>query len=177
MVNVVVALFLSGQVNPPDRVLSQITDLTISYWSFDKKTESGLLQVHCKVASEVREIFEELHRARFPIHSIRPMAEFGWSDDESMESNNTSGFCWRTIKGSKKLSDHAFGLAIDINPRLNPHVDARGIPLSPGSYQKRTPGTIFASGPVVRAFERRGWQWGGRWKSSKDFMHFSRRIY
>lgn len=177
MVNVLIACLLTAQVRPPARVEKQIVELPIAYWSFEGRTELGRLQVHRKVANEVKAIFAELHRAKFPIQSMRPMAEFQWSDDASMEANNTSGFCWRTIKGSKKLSDHAFGLAVDINPFLNPHVDAKGVALSPGSYDKAAPGTIFASGPVVRAFERRGWRWGGRWKHSKDFMHFSRRIY
>ena len=28
-------------------------------------------------------------------------------------------------------------------------------------------------GPVVRAFARIGWEWGGAWRYSKDYMHFS----
>ena len=31
-----------------------------------------------------------------------------------------------------------------------------------------------ADGPVVRAFARIGWEWGGHWQYSKDYMHFSR---
>jgi hypothetical protein len=26
---------------------------------------------------------------------------------------------------------------------------------------------------VVRSFAAIGWEWGGRWSSSKDYMHFS----
>ena len=27
---------------------------------------------------------------------------------------------------------------------------------------------------AVRAFARIGWEWGGAWRYSKDYMHFSR---
>jgi len=179
MVNVILAILVTanGQSEAPERVRRQIVVVRVPFKSFTGKTETGSLEVHRRVAREVEAIFREIQQAGFPIESIRPMKEFGWDDDASMEANNTSGFCWRTIKGSTKLSDHAYGLAIDINPRLNPQLDRRGRPMTPGSYDKSTPGSIFATGPVVRAFERRGWRWGGRWKSSRDLMHFSRRIY
>jgi hypothetical protein len=32
---------------------------------------------------------------------------------------------------------------------------------------------IFASGPVVKAFDAAGWGWGGRWSGSPDYQHFS----
>jgi hypothetical protein len=28
-------------------------------------------------------------------------------------------------------------------------------------------------GPAVEAFAAVGWEWGGHWRSSKDYMHFS----
>ena len=28
-------------------------------------------------------------------------------------------------------------------------------------------------GPVVRAFDARGWEWGGRWHGITDYQHFS----
>jgi hypothetical protein len=30
-----------------------------------------------------------------------------------------------------------------------------------------------AGGVLVRAFEARGWGWGGRWRGSPDYQHFS----
>ena len=35
------------------------------------------------------------------------------------------------------------------------------------------PGVITAKGPVVAAFKKAGFTWGGNWKSLKDYMHFS----
>jgi hypothetical protein len=34
-------------------------------------------------------------------------------------------------------------------------------------------GLVTPDGPVVRAFARIGWEWGGAWRCSKDCMHFS----
>ncbi len=31
----------------------------------------------------------------------------------------------------------------------------------------------MAAGPVVAAFARIGWEWGGDWNSAKDYQHFS----
>jgi hypothetical protein len=28
-------------------------------------------------------------------------------------------------------------------------------------------------GALVRAFDRIGWGWGGRWSGAKDYQHFS----
>ena len=42
-------------------------------------------------------------------------------------------------------------------------------------YVRRDPsvrGLITAGGPVVAAFARAGWSWGGRWRSP-DYQHFS----
>jgi hypothetical protein len=32
---------------------------------------------------------------------------------------------------------------------------------------------IHESDLVVRSFAAIGWEWGGRWSSGKDYMHFS----
>ena len=39
-----------------------------------------------------------------------------------MNDNNSSSFCYRTIKNTDIVSNHGKGLAIDINPIQNPHV-------------------------------------------------------
>ncbi len=61
----------------------------------------------------------------------------------------------RRIPGSGSLSLHAWGLAVDINAGANPQ----------GSRPRQDP-------RVVRAFERAGFTWGGRWPTAPDGMHF-----
>ena len=74
------------------------------------------------ITDDLREIFAELYRQRYPIERIRPISDYGNDDEQSMRANNTSCYCYRKVAGSKTLSKHARGLAIDINPLYNPGV-------------------------------------------------------
>ncbi len=90
-----------------------------------------------------------------------------------MAANNTSGFNYRHVPGHNSLSNHAFGRAIDINPVQNPYMQ-NGLATPPGAvYRPGQPGTI-TDGPIVQAFERRGWHWGGRWRFQTDWQHFDK---
>ena len=72
---------------------------------------------------------------------------------------------------------HAYGLAIDVNPRENPYLlGGRVLPPAGRRYLDRgreRAGMAVAGGVLVRAFEARGWGWGGRWSGSPDYQHFS----
>lgn len=76
-------------------------------------------------------------------------------------------FIWRTIKRSKRLSGHSFGIAIDINVERSDYWrwTYRGKPMI---WKNRVPQVI------VDAFEAEGFIWGGRWKHY-DTMHFEYR--
>ena len=64
-------------------------------------------------------------------------------------------FAFRLMRGRQELSTHSWAIAIDINPHIAPlGGDPAGQP-------------VF----IVKAFERRGFEWGGRW-SRPDPMHF-----
>ncbi|MFL4981016.1 MAG: hypothetical protein ACJ8FU_06805 [Xanthobacteraceae bacterium] len=63
------------------------------------------------------------------------------------------GFVPRFIAGSSELSNHAFGLAVDIDPPSNPHVKGRIIPLLNEVVKRQTGrdfdfGSQYASGKV-----------------------------
>jgi D-alanyl-D-alanine carboxypeptidase len=74
---------------------------------------------------------------------------------------------WRTIKRSKRLSGHAFGIAIDLNVERSNYWrwTYRGQPML---WKNKVPQEI------VDAFEAEGFIWGGRWKHF-DTMHFEYR--
>ena len=103
--------------------------------------------------------------------------EFDGSDDASMNANNTSGFNCRRIKNTTKWSNHSYGKAIDVNPLWNPWV--RGEVVDPPAGKEFVdrnlgkPGIIKAGDFVVEAFAKEGWIWGGYWKNTKDYQHFS----
>lgn len=69
-------------------------------------------------------------------------------------------------KGSTVASLHSVGTAVDINYDLNGFIPPDGKPDS--TYIMRT-----KNHPIVQAFLRHGWSWGGLWScKSKDYMHF-----
>jgi peptidoglycan LD-endopeptidase CwlK len=120
----------------------------------------------------VEEIFREIEAARFPVHRVVPIARYGWNDDDSCRANNSSAFNFRMVAGTKVLSDHATGRAVDLNPFLNPYFKP-GHPVI-GSYDPAAPGTFTGEDVVVRAFKKRGWRWGGDWKH-RDYHHFAKK--
>jgi peptidoglycan LD-endopeptidase CwlK len=158
----------------PDKVLKTLTLLDVEYYSFDNKVHRGQLVIHKDLAGEIAEIFRFIKKEKFPVEKVIPISKYNWNDDSSMADNNSSAFNYRRVKGSTRLSAHSMGRAIDINPLLNPHIK-RGIPHpSGGVYNKLNPGTLTAEGKIVKEFRKRGWQWGGLWRSSKDYQHFEK---
>jgi hypothetical protein len=157
--------------------LRDLRQLTLSHWRFDGKVRPGRLIVHRDVAREVVGVFQRLYAARFPIRRMVPVDAYGGSDFESIEADNTSAFNCRHVEGTNRWSEHAYGRALDVNPIENPFVSG-GTTSHPASvpYLDRTPprpGMAFEGGTLVRAFDRVGWGWGGRWRGVQDYQHFS----
>lgn len=72
------------------------------------------------------------------------------------------GYNNRNIAGTNQKSLHAYGLAIDIDPAKNPMYYN-----SPGHRPHGLPRNV---GSLAAKY---GLSWGGNWKNSKDYMHFS----
>ena len=155
--------------------------IDLNYVGFDGRPHRGALVVHRDLVPEVIAIFDQLFRLHFPIQRMQTVDRYpGGSDELSMADDNTSAFNCRPLPGGGQWSLHAFGRAIDLNPRRNPFVDRRGL-IQPGNarpFLDRTrsdPGLLHADDPVVRAFTGRGWRWGGSWRTPVDYQHFERR--
>lgn len=150
----------------------------IPYVTMEDGERVGEMVLNAGVAEAVLEAFAVIHAARFPIARMELIDRYEGDDNRSMAANNTSAFNCRIIPGTDQLSQHAYGLAVDLNPALNPYMfDAETI-LPPGSerYLDRTldvPGLIQPDGPAVKAFSAIGWTWGGAWEGLKDYHHFS----
>jgi D-alanyl-D-alanine carboxypeptidase len=151
--------------------------LRLSHWDFGGQARTGRLIVHRDVAREMVEVFRDLYAARFPIRRMVPVDAYGGSDFRSIEADNTSAFNCRFVEGTTRWSNHAAGTAIDLNPIENPYVSGgRTSHRASRPYvdrSRRRPGMAYEDGAVVRAFDRIGWGWGGRWTSVKDYQHFS----
>lgn len=161
----------------PDSVLKNLSIIDVEYYSFDQKLHRGQLVVHKSVTQDLIEIFEIIKQSKFPIAKVVPIVKYNWSDDLSMEDNNTSAFNYRKVARKNTLSKHSFGIAIDINPLLNPVIYNDGT-ISPrgASYDPKKPGTIVKDSLIYREFTKRGWIWGGDWNSLKDYHHFEKKM-
>jgi len=175
--------YMQGRSWHAGRGCPQRTDLAllrIPYRDFEGRRQIGPMIVAKKVANKVATIFQEIYDSgAFRIYRIALVDDYGGDDDQSIAANNTSGFNCRATEGGG-VSQHAFGLAIDINPVQNPYV-AHGVtePEAGKAYdapEKRHPGMVgvIVKGYVVyKAFAKRGWRWGGEWARSRDYQHFS----
>lgn len=172
----------SWRAAPECPAFDELRLLRLSYWGFDDRAHEGELVVAAPVAAPVLGVFEQIFDARFPIGQMRRIDVFDGDDYASMAANNCSAFNFRLIgvrtdTGVARLSQHAFGVAIDINPVQNPWIrEDTVLPPEGAAYLDRDdvrPGMIVRPGPVVAAFEAIGWQWGGDWQTRKDYHHFS----
>jgi hypothetical protein len=160
--------------------LEDLRLLALDHWGFDGAEHRGELVVHADHAEAVVGVFRTLFEARFPIERMELVDAFGGDDDATMAANNTSGFNCREVVGRPGVwSQHAFGLAIDINPLVNPYVLAPDDVRPPAgvAYLDRAQdalGLIRGGDVVVGAFAAIGWEWGGTW-DMPDYQHFSAR--
>lgn len=160
----------------PTDILSKQRVLDLRYWSFDGKIHEGQLVVDGDLAQDVQKIFAELLALRFLIAKMIPIADpqYAWDDDRSMADDNTSAFNHRTIAGTDRLSWHAYGRAIDINPRRNPYMKDGIVTPQGATYDPHIPGTITHDMPIVALFKKYGFVWGGEWEDRQDYQHFER---
>lgn len=159
----------------PKEITKNLVLLNVEYYSFDDKLHRGQIVLHKRAEKDIKEIFEIIKEIKFPISKVIPVVKYHWSDEASMNDNNTSAFNYRKVKGQKVLSFHSYGLAIDINPIQNPHIKRNLIQPSNAKYDIKAAGTILKNSRIVQEFKKRGWQWGGTWRSSKDYQHFEKK--
>jgi len=103
-------------------------------------------QVHRKVKSSLENVFNSIWdrcgKSQGQINAIG-LQQFGGS------------FNFRLRRTAAKLSVHAFGAALDLNPQDNP-----------------LGGRPCMAQFVIDAFRSEGWTWGGSFHSTPDPMHF-----
>jgi len=90
-------------------------------------------------------------------------------------SNPAGTFNWRMIANTNRLSNHSFGMTLDINAALSHYwqwdLKAENLPVNeetPLTYRNTIPWEIVA------IFEKHGFIWGGKWYHY-DTMHFEYR--
>ena len=163
--------------------LSDLRYLIIMHRNMDGQAVVGELVVHKDISADILEIMRELYELNYPIEQVRIIDYYDGDDERSMAANNSSAFNWRPLTGSTtKISRHAMGMAIDINPLYNPYYKFyRGIetikPEEGEPYVDRMwefPYMIERDDVCYDLFIERGFKWGGNWNSLKDYQHFEK---
>lgn len=106
------------------------------------------VSIHKKAADSLANVFKRIWDA-----SGRSQAQI----DAWGMSDFSGSFNYRPKRGSRSLSMHAYGAAVDFDADRN-------------GFGDRTP-AFAAAKPVLDAFAAEGWVWGGTW-SKPDGMHW-----
>jgi len=162
--------------------LGDLRLLTVSHVGYDGRAHHGQLVVNRSAVGPLSSAFRTMYANRFPIRHMRFRDFYG--PERGRPNDVTASFeCRQAVpspctggSGTGTWSNHAYGLAVDINPRENPYVGCgQSNDPTAQSYRDRSrkrPGMI--GGRTVRAFANAGWGWGGSWSgNTKDYMHFS----
>jgi hypothetical protein len=164
--------------------LSDLRLLTVNYWGFDNRTHHGQLVVNKAAAGPLAKAFGQLYKLRFAIRHMRLADMYGPPKGRPKDGDITGSFSCRKAVPSPcngnasgtHWSNHAYGLALDLNPVENPYVgcgmtrDKTALSYLDRSNMRK--GMVTPA--VIRAFASVGWGWGGSWTGeTKDYMHFS----
>ena len=145
-----------------EEAAANMVTVTVDVWNVDENGEKYAtkksLQVNQFLAEDVVNIFKEIFEdpSQFPIKSV-------------------GGYCWRTTAFGS-VSQHSYGTCIDINPDENYYCYSSDGTAITGTHWEPYEDiySITPDGPVVAAFAKYGWTWGGDWDGSvKDYMHFT----
>ena len=167
-------------VDEPAIAYEELRYVHVLHYDFMNMVQEGELICNQAIADDLVEIFAELYLAEYPIEKVKLIDAYGGNDEASMENNNTSCFNYRVVSGTTKLSSHAYGLAIDINPLYNPYISGNGQNIQPsnaGAYTDRDAAfehKIDHSDLCYQLFTEHGFTWGGDWTNTKDYQHFEK---
>ena len=177
--------FMQGRSYKEDCLIprSDLRYLIILHRNMEGQAVVGELVVNKEIADDILAIMRELYDLYYPIEQVRLVDYYEGVDELSMAANNSSAFNWRPLTGSTtKISRHAMGMAIDINPLYNPYYKFhRGVeiikPEEGEPYVDRMwefPYIIEEDDVCYQLFMERGFKWGGDWNSLKDYQHFEK---
>ncbi len=172
---------MQGKSMPDNATIGfdELRYLTLYHYDYEGNIQKGEMVCNQAIAHDLLSIFKTLFAEAYPIYSIRLVDDFDADDEASMRANNTSCFNYRTVVGSKRISKHAMGLAVDVNPLQNPCIKhGRVHPETAKDYIDRTqdfPHKIDKDDFCKKVFTSHGFSWGGNWGGSKDYQHFEKR--
>lgn len=180
-------LMQNPQSPAPQDILHSQEILKVEYYGFDGALHCGQIVMHKAVIEDMKVFFKTALAMEFPLSKVIPISnkKYAWDDETSCNDNNSSGYNYRVIMGTNKMSKHAAGLAFDINPFQNVYIgydkNLREIFRFPKKaiYDKDAMGTLTRDHPLVTLMKSLGWDWGGDWTPQSgrvDYQHFEKTI-
>lgn len=153
--------------------------LIIPHYDGNDYIKIGELVCNKDVADEFIYLFKELFKNKYPIERMVLVDEYDGDDKKSMAANNTSAFNYRVISDTDKLSRHAYGMAIDINPLYNPYVKGEYVSPETGKQfvdrNKSFKYKIDSNDLTYQILhDKFGFNWGGDWEKCKDYQHYEK---
>jgi hypothetical protein len=158
--------------------------LRLTYHDFEGEDQVGELIVHREISNDMVNIMRQLYEIGYPIRKMQLISDYNGNDWRSIEADNSSAFNCRKATGSIKWSRHSFGKAIDLNPLENPYI-SRTQKISHRKslkYRKRRHrnntsadrAILLPKDKATLIFKSYGFKWGGDWRYTKDYQHFSK---
>jgi peptidoglycan L-alanyl-D-glutamate endopeptidase CwlK len=142
----------------------------------DPLSMKRILLLHPLLREETIDIIYEINSKRLTGRSqariTQSLRTFAEQDDTYAQGRTKPGSIVTSARGGQ--SYHNYGLAVDF--ALLVDMDGNGT-FETASWDMQKDwdkDTIKDWNEVVEAFEKRGWEWGGRWKSFKDYPHFQK---
>lgn len=144
-------LFPEGTPDSPAGMNQYLTQIRVPIYTKKKKKDTMILTVHKKLASEIKAVFEEMQKAKFPV-----------------DPSCTAGYTWRMMASNgSKVSYHSYGCVVDLNWTHN-GASYTGWPYQPGKDK------LAVTKKVVDIWKKHGFYWGGDWSEAYfDPMHFT----
>mgnify|MGYP003303810940 FL=1 len=161
---------------------SELRYIKALHITLDGVIKRGEMVVNRAISDDIVKILRALFDAGYPIERMVLVDEYNADDEASMEANNSSAFNYRTTPGGTRLSAHSRGMAVDINPLYNPYVKVLSdrtivAPKAATEFVERSgafPYKIDRDDVCCRLFLEHGFEWGGDYKSIKDYQHFEK---
>ena len=137
-----------------EEIEKEISSLSIDYIDYNGEKQTGTIEVNKNIAENVLGVFKDLYEIKFPINKIDK--SYQRPDEDIIMDNITTGYNFRFVMGTDKLSKHAKGYAIDLNPKVNPAKPSKISHVYDETIEK---GKITTE--VINLFKKWGFKWGG----------------
>lgn len=174
-----------------DISLKDLSYIKFLHYDFNNNVKVGELIVNKIILDRIINILRELFNNKYQINSFILVDNYFDNENvdrysidlKSIKYDNSYSFFYRKIYKTNKLSNHAYGLAIDINPKENPYLpfvdgksDFSNLTEEDIYYlnnrDKNIPHVITHDDLLYKLFIANGFSWGGDWIDTKDYQHF-----